>query len=425
MNEFILPSIGEGIETVSVTEILIKKNQEVSNDDILLLVETDKASMEIPANFSGVIKKIHINVGDFISPNQKILDYLTIDSDSISETKEPTEDKIESTDIEIEKIEAKNVDINETKISTTSNNFNHNSHATPSVKKLARELGCDISKIKGTGINNRITKEDLHNYINSTISSNKGESTQDSKMENTDFINNFSQYGKTELLTLNKIQKTTANRLTESWNTIPHVTQFDEADVTDLDKIVKLLKKININKKAKVSYLPFFIKIVTKILMQLNLFNSSLLPDNRTLIQKHYYNIGIAVDTKMGLLVPVIKNTDKKSIKTISIELTKLVNKARNGKLTIDEMSGGCFTISSLGNIGGKFFTPIINPPEVAILGISSIAVKPILKNNKFVPRKILPISLSYDHRVINGSDAAKFTKMFSEIILDPSEFSK
>ena len=159
--------------------------------------------------------------------------------------------------------------------------------------------------------------------------------------------------------------------------------------------------------------------------MQLNLFNSSLLPDNKTLIQKYYYNIGIAVDTKIGLLVPVIKNTDKKSIKTISIELTKLVNKARNGKLTIDEMSGGCFTISSLGNIGGKYFTPIINPPEVAILGISSISVKPILKDNKFVPRKILPISLSYDHRVINGSDAAKFTKAFSEIILDPSKFNK
>ena len=243
------------------------------------------------------------------------------------------------------------------------------------------------------------------------------------KTKSYNLFDNLSKWGLVEKLNLNSIRTTSATRLLNSWNTVPHVTQFDDVDITELYKIVKLLKKINTDKNAKVSYIPFFIKAMVTILHKIPIFNTSFNSDDeKSIIQKNYYNIGIAVNTDKGLVVPVIKNVHDKSIKSISIELTRLINKAKKGKLTIEEMSGGCITISSLGNLGGTYFTPIINPPEVAILGISKIEIKPIYKNNKFIARKILPISLSYDHRVINGADAVKFTSMFAELISKPSK---
>ena len=229
--------------------------------------------------------------------------------------------------------------------------------------------------------------------------------------------NEFLKWGPIEKIELNSIQKTSAKRLHHSWSTIPHVTQFDEVNIDKLDELIQLLKKINKKQESKVSYIPFFIKIVSNILQQLDIFNSSLDTDNKTVIKKHYCNIGFAVDTPKGLVVPVIKNVDNKSVKTITIEFNKLIGKAKNNKLTLDDMSGGCITISSLGNISGRFFTPIINSPEVAILGISKIQTQTIYENNQFIAKKMLPISLSYDHRVINGADAARFTKLFGDII--------
>ena len=425
MEKFILPNIGEGIDTVSVSEVSVKESQNVKKDEVLFIVETDKASMEIPASFTGLINTIHIQTGDLISPGQHILDYTTDDINRINDDKE-NEGKA---DLKEEKpVDIKTNEINiEDNLQHTSINKNKTinqsetmSHATPSIKKLARELGCNISDIKGTGNNNRITKEDVYNYVNNKLGVDKPEKIQ--TFNSNDFINTFSKYGKLELAKLNKIQKITAERLTKACSSIPHVTQFEEADITELYSIIKLLKKVNKDKNAKVSYLPFFIKAVSMILKDLKIFNTSLSPDNMSLVQKYYYNIGVAVDTEIGLLVPVIKNVDKKSIKTISIELASLADKARSGKLSLEEMSGGCITISSLGHIGGKFFTPIINPPEVAILGISSIFNKQLINKNKFLTKKILPISLSYDHRVINGADAARFTTMFKEIISNPSK---
>ena len=419
MTDFILPEIGEGIETVSVSEILVKENDVVKKDDSILLVETDKASMEIPIDVDGKIINILISTGDLISPGQKILEIEsnTTASEETIENEEKTieEEKKEKT-IEEEKKDEKEI---QNESSETENNIsNTESHSSPSIRKLARELGCDINKIKGTGKNNRITKEDLLNSIQSD--SNK----ESHHIEiNDNLFNDLSKWGLVEKIKLNSIRHTSAKRLTNAWKSIPHVTQFDETDITELDKIIKILKKVNTSKKAKVSYIPFFIKAVGKILSEFPIFNTSFNSgDNKSIIQKHYYNIGIAVDTKEGLLVPVIKNINDKSVKSIAIELTDLVDKAKNGKLTIEEMSGGCITISSLGNIGGNYFTPIINPPEVSILGISSIKIKPIYKNKKFIPRKILPISLSYDHRVINGADAAKFTSRFSDLISNPSK---
>ena len=418
--DFILPNIGEGIETISVSEILVKKNQKIKANESILLVETDKASMEIPIDIDCTIIDILVNVGDLISPGQKILEISNTNNEDIKEQKKDNTDTLEEkSDDSIPKDEIQNehVDIpqqsnsisSDKKNKTNSFNDNNGKHASPSVRKVARELNCDINEIHGTGINNRITKEDVLNYSNR--GNNNVNNTENS------LTNEFLKWGPIEKIELNSIQKTSAKRLHHSWSTIPHVTQFDEVNIDKLDELIQLLKKINKKQESKVSYIPFFIKIVSNILQQLDIFNSSLDTDNKTVIKKHYCNIGFAVDTPKGLVVPVIKNVDNKSVKTITIEFNKLIGKAKNNKLTLDDMSGGCITISSLGNISGRFFTPIINYPEVAILGISKIQTQTIYKNNQFIPKKMLPISLSYDHRVINGADAARFTKLFGDII--------
>jgi len=416
MKKFILPNIGEGIETVSISEVLVKENQSIKKDDPILLVETDKASMEIPVDCSGIIGKILVNVGDLISPGQSILE--------ISENNEVlTKEESETSDIKtsLENISDKIEEIIEPVQTSRINQktTNENPYATPSIRKLARELGCDISNIVGSGLNKRITKEDVYNFVKEIPNHNKQSQSQTTSNHSMDY---FAKFGLVEKIDLSTIQLASLKHLHSSWNNIPHVTQFDETDITELDKIVRTLKKINKSKNTKVSYLPFFIKTISYILKELNIFNTTLTLDGKSLIQKHYINVGFAVDSPKGLLVPVIKNIDKKSIKEITIAFNKLLTKTRAGKLTPNDMSGGCITISSLGNIGGKYFTPIINSPEVSILGISPIEIKPIFKNNKFIARKVLPISLSYDHRVVNGADAAKFTSLFSQIIENPSK---
>ena len=399
--EFILPNIGEGIDTMSITEILIKKDDKVTKDTPILLVETDKASMEIPIDCDCTIKDILVKEGELISPGQAIIIINKNDSEDVI----PNQNQDEA---------IKEIVINK-------DNINHqkeilgtkDTHATPIVKKEAKKLGIDINEIQKGGNGNRISKEVLYTHLEQNKKKNESE-------KNISDI--LSKWGLVEEIKLTTNQIKAGERLHSSWNSIPHVTQFDESDATNLYKLIKLLKKINKNELSKASYIPFFIKASYYILKELAVFNSSLNTNQKSIIQKHYYNIGFAINTKEGLVVPVIKDVDKKSIKKITIEFNQLINKARNKELTIEDMSGGCFTISSLGNIGGKFFTPIINPPEVAILGVSEIATKPILIKNKFIPRKILPISLSYDHRVINGADAAKFTKMFSTLIISPEK---
>jgi pyruvate dehydrogenase E2 component (dihydrolipoamide acetyltransferase) len=417
--EFILPNIGEGIETMSISEILVKENQTVKAEQSVLLVETDKASMEIPIDRSCTIKKILVNVGDLISPGQNILEIEDVNTPKVNK------------DTIIENIDNKqNIIENDQHTSKEKNNTNSQNEsikksnkgyrASPTIRKLARELNCNIDEVIGTGPNNRILKDDIYNHLHKNPIEENSDNQEMSKSKT--LFNAMSKYGMVEKIQLNSIQSITSDRLYNSWRSIPHVTQFDEVDITELDRIVKILKKVNKHEDSKVSYLPFFIKAVAIILEKLNKFNSSLDEDNKSILQKQYYNIGIAVDTPKGLLVPVIKNVNTKSIKSITIEFNKIVKKARENKLTIEEMSGGCITISSLGNIGGNFFTPIINPPEVSILGISKIYIKPVLINNSFKARKVLPISLSYDHRVINGADAANFTVLFSKLIENPSK---
>ena len=409
MNDFKLPDIGEGIENVTVTDILVTSKSKVKNNDTIMIVESEKASMEIPIDEDCIIEKILVKVGDSISPGDSILKILS--------NNKSNEENISTDNMKIDKkdnhLKNKKENINK-KLQETI-------YASPSVRKLARELDCNLSMINGTGKNGRITSDDIHEYI-------KGNKKNTLNLPSKNIDNIFessSKWGLVEKVELNNIKQSTGKRLHKAWASIPHVTQFDECDITELDKIRKILLKQNKDPKIKVSFIPFFIKAIIEIFKKLPIFNTSLSEDNKFIIQKKYFNIGIAVNTDRGLVVPVIKEADKKSIRLLSKELTYLIYKAKNKRLTLDDMSGGCFTISSLGGISGKFFTPIINPPEVAILGISNIYIKPVLINNKFKARKVLPISLSYDHRVIDGVDAAKFTKLFSTIIQNPNSLKK
>ena len=402
---FNLPDIGEGIKDVTVTDVLVKENQKLNKNDNVIIVESEKTSMEIPVDVTGEIKKIHVSKGSVISPGDLILS-LKIEVDTTNdklELIEPSELKNENNDVEIIKDNKENI--------IEDNNV---IYASPSVRKLARELNCNLSEIEGTGKNGRITLDDVKNNKNNLFDTIIPENID--KVDN--IFNSCSKWGMCEKIRLNNVKKTTGNRLHHSWSSIPHVTQFDECDITELDKIRNIIRKND--KNSKVSFVSFFIKAAAIGLRDLPIFNTSLSDSKEYMIQKNYYNIGVAVDTDRGLVVPVIKNVDKKSIKQINKELLSLINKAKNKRLTIDDMSGGCFTITSLGGIGGKFFTPIINPPEVAILGISKIDIKPLFIKNKFKARKILPISLSYDHRIIDGAAAANYTNLFSNLISTP-----
>ena len=416
MNEIKLPDIGEGILQVTITDVLVSANQTIKKNDIIIIVESEKASMEIPSTSDGNISEIKINKGDTIKPGDTLL---VLDSKKIKNKKRIKETTIEKKqdkkmmDHEKEIGDSSKASVNKTEKITETN------HASPSVRKLAREFGCNLNKIKGTGRSGRITKEDVYNSIKDNVSTTHNNQATDEKSDK--IFNTLSRWGVTEKVELNNIKKVTAKRLHTAWVEIPHVTQFEEVDITDLDKIRLKLKKINKDPKIKVSLLPFFMKAIVKILKDISIFNSSLSDDRKSLIYRKYFNIGIATATPRGLVVPVIKNVDQKSIKKLSHELTTMVYKSKEKRLSVEDMSGGCITISSLGSLGGKFFTPIINPPEVAILGISKFEIKPKLINNKFVARKILPISLSYDHRVIDGADAVRFTKLFADLVSKPN----
>jgi len=433
MKEISLPELGEGITSVEISGVSVNVGDKISIDDILIVVETDKASMEIPATEAGEIDKLHVEVGGSIAPGEPIVSLsfpnntndINHDSEPIvTENEELSKSNPQKTIIEntndVAAVTESSQDVVE------ENDLGKIKSASPSVRRFAREMGCNLDDIRGSGPKGRITKEDVQNYVSDYL--NKPKSVDNSEEVLVDSVQkkinveksqeiDFDQWGYTRKISLNKIKRITGQRLQDSWQNIPHVTQFDKADITQLDKLRKSLKSINKNKNLKVSHIPFFMKAVVRVLQKMPEFNSSLSTDGKELIMKSFINIGIAVDTPNGLVVPVIKNVDKKSIKKLTIELTQVSEKARLGKLTPSEMQGGCFTISSLGGFGGTYFTPIINPPEVAIMGISRMQVEPVYADKKFKARKMLPFSLSYDHRVIDGVSAVKFTRMFADIL--------
>ena len=412
LKEILLPDLGEGIDSADVSEILINPGDSVSIDDIILVLESDKASMEIPAEDAGVVKEVFVNAGDEVKTGAPLIS-IEVSSGSTEDSKpEPKEEEPKKEDKET-KIETKAPEIKSENISSDK------TFASPGVRRLARELDIDLTTVNATGPKGRITKDDLHGFIKQKMA--QGGSVGAVSLPKID----FSQWGSIDEQPLTKIQKITGDRLQQAWQTIPHVTQFDEADISVLNKKRIELKKEGEKKNIKVTFLPFIIKAVIKSLKEFPRFNSSLDHLGENLVLKNYYNIGIAVDTPTGLVVPVIKNADNKSILGLSEELMDLSERARTGKLKPDEFKGGCFTISSLGGIGGTNFTPIINPPEVAIMGVSKSIWKPVYdhKNKEIVPTFMMPFSLSYDHRVIDGAIGAAFTSFFSNAVLDVSTF--
>ena len=406
--EIKLPDLGEGIEGAEVSEVKVSVGDKLKPEDTILVLESDKASMEIPAEVIGVATKVAVKVGDHVQPGQLLV---SVDVDNkIEQSEEKKETKSYN-----KKDISEEVETDDTPELSPINNAQNkdNVFASPGVRRLARELNINLAFIKGNGPKGRITKDDLHHYIKIQMAM-SSDAMPLSKPEI-----DFSQWGEVEVKKLTKINIITGQRLQQAWQSIPHVTQFDEADISELNKYRNKMNKKSATMKTKLTFLPFFMKAAITVLKEMPKFNSSLDHNEENLILKNYYNLGIAVDTPYGLIVPVISDVDKKSLIDLSEELIDLSQRARDKKLKPSELTSGTFTISSLGGIGGKFFTPIINPPEVAILGISQSWWNNIYneKTKSHSPGYIMPFSLSYDHRVIDGASGAAFTSRFAEVL--------
>ncbi|WP_161514163.1 dihydrolipoyllysine-residue acetyltransferase [Legionella pneumophila] len=415
--EISIPDIG-GANDVDVIDILVKPGMEVEKDQALITLEGDKATMDIPSPYAGKVIEMKIKLGDKVSQGTPILTLKTPGKSEtpeieISQIKNISEQSIKEIEKPYEELKSEPISINSLEIAESKSIL---ISAGPAVRRLAREFGVDLSLVQGSGRKSRITKEDLQNYIKVRLSE-KTTSGGFSLPSNPAI--DFSKFGSIETKPLNKIKKLTGTNVHRSWITIPHVTQFDEADITDLEAFRKSESESAKNQDYKLTLLAFVCSVVCKALHAYPQFNASLDASGENLIYKKYYNIGIAVDTPNGLVVPVIKNVDKLSVIDIAKEMSRLSTKAREKGLTPIDMSGGCFTISSLGGIGGTAFTPIVNSPEVAILGLSRSIIKPIYDNKEFKPRLMLPISLSYDHRVIDGAEAARFTRFLCDCLGD------
>jgi pyruvate dehydrogenase E2 component (dihydrolipoamide acetyltransferase) len=406
-----IPDLGDALD-VEVIEICVKPGDMVTKDDSIIVLESEKAAMEIPASVTGKVIDIKVNNGDTV--NEGII-FLEIEAEE-SEAKEVIEEATENTK-ELEKSAPKLEEqaVPAPAIETSSSiNYTGSIYAGPAVRKLAREFGINLNEVTPSGPRGRILKEDLHHFVKQRLSSNIQNFSKNPTVD-------FAKWGEINTEPLTKFQKTAAENLQQSWQNIPHVTQHDEANI---DELMLLRTELNKASGLKISPLAFFVKAVAKLLEEFPLMNASLDENTENVVLKNYINLGIAIDTPKGLIVPNIKDANKLSITEISNEIGRMATAAKDRKLKVDELKGSTFSVSSLGAIGGKFFTPIINPPEVGILGISKTFKSLELMNGDIKEISMLPISLSYDHRLINGVEAVKFTSRFCEMMKD-SEFYK
>jgi pyruvate dehydrogenase E2 component (dihydrolipoamide acetyltransferase) len=432
--DILVPDIGD-FEGVEVIEVLVAVGDTIKLEDPLISLESDKAAMEIPSSEAGVVKSIKLKVGDKVSEGDLML---TIETTAEAAAETPAEKPAEKS---VDKpapaaaAEAKTAAPAEAKAAAPSAapvaemrpppvapvvNIDEAgfklAHASPSVRKFARELGANLGKITGTGNKGRITPDDVKAYVKKVLTS--GDSGGGFKVAPMPEID-FSQFGAIDIEPLSRINKLTGQVLHRNWVTAPHVTQFDEADITELEKFRKQLNAEHKGDGARVTVLAFLMKALVSALKEYPRFNSSLDATGENLVLKKYVHIGVAMDTPAGLVVPVIRDCDRKSLIELANEVVETSVRARDKKLSPADMQGGCISISSLGGIGGTAFTPIVNSPEVAILGVSRAAMKPVYINDEFVPRLILPLSLSYDHRVIDGADGARFTSFLNKVLSD------
>ena len=403
--EIKVPNIGD-FENVEVIEVLVSEGQSISKNDPLITIESDKSSVEIPASYEGLVKSINIKVGDKVSEGDLILIL-----ESTLKIKENVKEKPQ-TEREFKKIKVTKPEIEQ--ILKNNNSVTDILPASPKVRKFARELGIDINQVEGSEKGGRVIEDDVKKYVSS-----KPKNNNETKQNKEDKIKNefeHSDFGEIEIKDIPRVKKLASNYLVNSWNTIPHVTNHDEVDVTEMENFRSSLTDIYTGEKIKITPLAFIIKALVASLKKFPSFNSSIDDiENGKMTLKKYYHIGIAVDTTNGLMVPKIRNANNKKISILGRELKEVSELCRNLKIDKKELFGGSMTITSLGGIGGSFFTPIINFPEVAILGVGKSQKKQIFIDGKFQTRIMLPISLSYDHRIIDGAEAARFNNDLKE----------
>ncbi len=426
-----LPDIGD-FKDVEVIELLVSEGDEVAAEDSLLTLESDKATMEIPAPEAGRIVALKVGVGDRINVGDLIAS-MEVDDDAAAASTETTE-QAPAAEAEPEGAAEPTVEVasdpappageppaRPVPVPPAPSGSARKAHASPSVRRFARELGVDLSLVGGSGPKGRVTRDDVQRFVKSALAGGAPAPVAGEgggglpRMPAID----FSQFGEIDVRPLGRIKKISGAHLHRAWLTVPHVTQFDEADITELEAFRKEQKELAARQELRLTFMPFLMKAVAHALREMPEFNSSLSPDGESLILKRYLHIGVAVDTPNGLVVPVIRDVDQKGVFDLARDLGEISQKARDGKLAPDDLQGGCFTISSLGGIGGTQFTPIVNAPEVAILGVSRSRMQPHWNGSEFVPRLMLPLALSYDHRVIDGAQGVRFTTYLSGLLSD------
>ncbi|MCP4880293.1 MAG: dihydrolipoyllysine-residue acetyltransferase [Gammaproteobacteria bacterium] len=420
--EMLVPDLG-GASEVEVIEVAVAEGDEIAEGDTIVVVETDKASMEIPATSSGKLVSLKLSEGSKVNQGDLMALVESVGSADASQSTEPAPAPVASVEATpaapVTPPVAPQVAPMQAPVAEPSRDQQGKIHAGPAVRMLARELGADLTQVSGTGPKGRILKEDVHAFVKQRLNAPVASAAAAGSVIAQPPAIDFSQFGEVEKIKMSKIHRLTAQNMTRSWLNVPHVTQFDHADITELEAFRKGIKAEAEQRGTKVTPLPFMLKACAMALREFPQFNVSLDNDGEHLIQKHYVNIGVAVDTPAGLVVPVLRDVDQKSIWQLSEEIIEMGGKAKNKKLMPADMQGGCFTISSLGSIGGTAFTPIVNTPEVAILGVSKADIQPRWDGSEFKPRLMMPLSLSYDHRAINGADAARFTAYLGKVLSD------
>ncbi len=426
INKFLLPNLGENISSAEVVKVLVSVGDNLAKDQPVVEISSDKANIEVPSDISGVIKEILVKEGDSVKEGQVIL---TVEGDiadnkglkslaqqdTAEQTKETPKTDVKPVSEDVKEInKEKTIEFSKLKKSGML------APAAPSVRRFAREIGIDINRVNGTGSGGRISVDDVKAFSKELNTKASESSNAISTGRYAEPLPDFSKWGEVNREAMNNVRFKTAQHLGYAWATIPHVTNFEKVDITDLEKLRKAYSKKVEVAGGKLTFTVILMKILAIALKNFPKFNASIDLDKKEIIYKNYYHIGIAVDTDRGLLVPVVHDADQKNVTQLSIELNQLAEKARNKKLTIEEMQGATFTISNLGGIGGTNFTPIINSPEVAILGVSKSTYEPVYIEEHFVPRLMMPLSLSYDHRLIDGADAARFMKWLKEAIENP-----
>ena len=420
-----VPDLGTDDE-VEVIEIHIKSGDEVAVDDALITLESDKAAMEVPSANAGAVEALLVAIGDKIRTGSPILQMLVVASDNTDGAESSTENSasipMDSSLAEKPSAPSHAAEVIDSELQADGQGHSRSVavntgrvYAGPAVRKLARELGVDLSQVKGSGAKARITKDDVHDFVKRQLNAPVGLASVVPTIPDID----FSKFGEIETVPRSKLHRLTATNMHRSWSAIPHVAQFHEADITDLEEFRAALKPEAESKGVRLTFLPFLLKVCAKALIEYPQFNVSLHSSGDYLIQKKYLHIGVAVATEAGLVVPVIKNVDQKTIWQLAAEVIDMSDKAKQRKLSLEDMQGACFTISSLGAIGGTGFIPIVNAPEVAILGVAKTEIKPVYTGGEFVPRKMLPITLSYDHRAVNGVDGGLFATYLVKLLAD------